>query len=93
MSSSSSGVAVQRLRQERKAIRRERPVGFFVRKRQASARESPRCDVLRTKLTDIGPPVDVTLYGPQAKPTRKADGSNNLLEWTAGIPGKDGVRA
>ena len=57
MSCITSGVAVQRLRQERKAIRRERPVGFFVRKRQASARESPRCDVLRTKLTDIGPPV------------------------------------
>ena len=50
-----SGLATQRLRQERKNWRKDHPPHFW------------------------------------AKPSTNADGSLNLLSWTAGIPGKKGT--
>ena len=50
-----TGIAQQRLMQERRAWRKDHPAGFW------------------------------------ARPSKNADGSNNLMKWNAGIPGKEGT--
>jgi len=51
----SAGIAKGRLQEERKAWRKDHPIGFY------------------------------------AKPKAKGDGSNDLFQWMAGIPGKQGT--
>jgi ubiquitin-conjugating enzyme E2 I len=51
----SGALALGRLREERKAVRKDKPFGFW------------------------------------AKPGENEDGSQNMMKWQAGIPGKDGT--
>lgn len=72
-------LAQARLREERKAWRKDRPFGFWAKPREVPSAASP------SGLTSSHPPTSSTAS------IDNGGGGLDLLEWEAGIPGKAGT--